>query len=101
MLDAQITWEMSVKKPRPERGIAFEPTTVQIDSSAAKALALNKQVSDRNNHIDLKYHFVKAAIASRIIHLIDVNSENNPADLLTKIIEIPTLLHLCQITRLI
>ncbi len=48
--------EMSVKEPWPENEVIYESTTVQIDSSAAKALALNKQVSARNKHIDLKYH---------------------------------------------
>ena len=54
----KLFWEMSVKEPWPEKGMYFEPTTVQIDSSSANSLALNKQVSSRNKPINLKYHFV-------------------------------------------
>ncbi len=72
----------------------FEPSTVQIDSSAAEALALNKQVSERNKHTDLKYHFVKAALKSKVIILKDVKPADNTADMLTKVLDLSTTLHL-------
>ncbi len=84
---------MSVKEIWPEKGMYFEATTVQIDKSAAKALALNKQVSVRNKHIDLKYHFVKAVMKSKIIILKDMKSADNTADMLTKVLDLPTTLH--------
>ncbi len=84
--------EMSTKVPWLERGTNFEPTTVQIDSSAAKALALNKQISDRIEHIDLKYHFVRAALKSKIIIVKDVKSANKTADMFTKVLDLPTAL---------
>ncbi len=87
---------MSFKEPWPERGMYFEPTTVRIDRSAAKALARNKQVSARNKHIDLKYHFVKAALKSKIITLKDVKSACNTPDIVTKVLDLPTTLHLSR-----
>ncbi len=71
---------------------------MQIDSIAAKALALSNQVSARMKHIGIKYHFVLAAIASGIIHLVDLKSDNNPAGMLTKIIYLPILLNSSQTT---
>ncbi len=87
---------MSIKELPPERGINFEPTTVKIDSSAAKVLALNKQVSAGDKHIDLKYHYVKAASKSNIIILKDVKSNNNTADMLPKVFDLPTILRLSR-----
>ena len=40
-------WEMSSKKPWPENEINLAPSIVSTDSLAAKALAMNKQVSAR------------------------------------------------------
>ena len=94
-------WEMSTKEPWPVNGLKLCPTTVLIDSSAGKALAENKQVTARNKHIDLKYRFVNAAITSKLIVLEDVASSENPADILTKILDLPTLGHLSQLIRLI
>ena len=79
----------------------IEPRTGQIDSSAAKALALNKQVSAKNKHIDVKYHFVKAALKSKIIILTVVKSADNTADMLTKVLDLPNTLHLSHEMRLI
>ncbi len=83
---------MSIKNPWLEKEVCYEATAVQIDSLAAKTLALNKHVCARNKHIDLKYYFEKAALASGIMQLVDMNSENNPPDMLTKIIDLSTVL---------
>ncbi len=92
---------MSAKNPWSKKDVSDEATAVQMDSSAAKALALNKRVSARNEHIDLKYHFVKATLVREMIYLVDVKSENNPAAILTKLLELPTILLLSQSIRLI
>ncbi len=84
---------MSVKEPWPQRGEHFKPMSVQIDSSAAKALAVNKQISAKNKHISIKFHFVKAALKSKIIILNNVKAADSTADMLTKVLNFPTTLH--------
>ncbi len=76
----------------PEKGINFEPRTVQVDSSAAEAHVLNKQVSAKSKHINLKYSFKKAALKIKMIFLKDLKSVNMTADLLTKALELPNTL---------
>ena len=94
-------WEMCNKEPWPVKGVKLGPTTVQIDSTAGKAFAENKQVTARNKHIDLKYRFVNLAITSKHMVLEYVASEMNPSDMLTKILDLPTLEHFSDLIRLI
>ncbi len=77
---------MAHEKPLPTKQIVFAATKVEIDNSAAQALAKNKQVSAKIKHIDLKHHFGKDAIKSGTIVLQDIASSENPADMLTKIL---------------
>ncbi len=63
---------------------------MRIDSSEAKALALNTQVSARNKHNEFKYHFVEAVLSSKILVSKDIRSANSTAELLTKVLIVPT-----------
>ena len=60
-----------------------------IDSTAAQCLATSSQVSAKNKHIDLKLHHVRELIENSVIHLVHVKPENQPADLLKKIMSPP------------
>ena len=93
--------EMVHKTPLPNNKVVLEATAIYIDSLAAKVLAQNKQVSARTKHIDLKYHFVKTALKNGKVVLHDVAPKDNPANMLTKVIDLPTLKHLCNIFQLV
>ena len=62
-----------------------------IDSTAAQYLATNSQVSAKNKQIDLKILHVRELIENSVVHLTNVSSENQPADLLKNIMLSPTL----------
>ncbi len=74
---------------------------MQIESTTAKALVLDKHVSVRNKLTEINYHFVKAALQRKVIIMKDVKSADNTDDILTKAVEIPTTLHLSREMRLI
>ena len=76
------------------------PTIISIDSSAALALAENKQASTRVKHIDLKFHFVKDALEAGQVSLFDVPTTENPADMLIKIMDPETLKDLSRLIGL-
>ncbi len=78
----------------------YVPTVVNTDSSASQALAMNKQASARTKHIDLKYHCAKDALEKGLGVLHEVISVENPAEMLTKIVELKTLKHLTRIIGL-
>ncbi len=61
---------------------------------------MNKQVSAKSKYIDLKCHYVKSAITSKIIVLSDVSSRDNPPDMLKKVLALPTLNYLCDTIHL-
>lgn len=54
-----------------------------MDRKAAETLAKNKKVTARNNYIDMNFHFVKAALSSRIVFLKHMGTHENPVDILT------------------
>lgn len=89
----KLYWDMIHKEPWPV-------SKVHIDSGVVKALALNKQVTVRNKQINLKHHVVKAAIGNGKVVLQKVDSKENPAEVLTKILDLPTLKHLSKIIQL-
>ncbi len=56
------------------------PTVLNIDRSAAKALATNEKASVRTKYIDLKYHYSKDALKKGLVVLHDVPSDENPVE---------------------
>ena len=47
----KLYWEVASKEPCREE-ISFEGSTLHIDSTAAKLIATNKEISARGKHID-------------------------------------------------
>ena len=85
-LDTQVLLGNRYQDPWPENQVTYEATPIYLDISGAQALYMNKRVSAKSKHIDLKYHYFKAALMCGIIVLRDVASKDNPADLLTKLL---------------
>ena len=84
-------------KPWQWKSIVYAPTVVNIDSSAAQALTMNKQTSVKTKHIDLKYHSVKNVFKRGIVILQVAIPTENSVDMLTKILDFKTLKHLTRI----
>lgn len=80
----EVIW---VKNVLQELGLAEfinEPFKVNVDNQGAISLANNRMTSRRSKHIDIKYHFVRDKVENGEIWLSYINSQCNPADLLTK-----------------
>lgn len=95
----KLFWEVAHVTPWID-GTSFEGTEVLMDSTAAKSLAINDQVSARNKHIDLKVHHVREETSKGVIHLSHVNTLDQPADLLTKVMAPQTLRRMVQLLKL-
>jgi hypothetical protein len=65
-------------------GHSTEPITINIDNMSADAIANNSKSSKRIKHIDIKYHYVREAIANKYITTNHCSSENMIADICTK-----------------
>lgn len=62
------------------------PPTIMIDNAAAEILATNPKHHERAKHIDIKFHFIRDYNRAKLIRLQHVASEDNIADLLTKVL---------------
>ena len=58
--------------------------TILVDSDSALKLAENPEFHKRSKHIDIIYHYTRAAIEENKIKLVSIPSNKNIADLLTK-----------------
>ena len=57
---------------------------LHCDSQSAIHLARNPVFHAKTKHIDVKYHFIRAVLEDKLIQLVKVHTDDNPADLLTK-----------------
>ena len=57
---------------------------IGVDNQGTIALAKNPIINQRSKHIDVRYHFLRDAVADCIVELYYVPSGDNVADVLTK-----------------
>ncbi|KAG7962752.1 hypothetical protein I3843_09G081300 [Carya illinoinensis] len=60
--------------------------TVYCDSQSAIHLAKNQVYHSRTKHIDVRFHFVREILEEGDILLQKIGTEDNPADMLTKVV---------------
>ena len=60
------------------------PTRVLIDNKSARQLAENPVHHQRSKHIDIKFHWIRDMVAAGTVQLVDVPTEDQRADFLTK-----------------
>lgn len=73
-----------------ELGIKQETVEVYCDSSSAIYLSKNPGHHEKTKHIDIKLHFIRNVISKGVIRMMKVHTDNNPANMLTKVI--PTIM---------
>jgi hypothetical protein len=67
-------------------GFSQEYVNVYYDSQIAIHLAKNQVHHARTKHIDIRFHFIREIIGNGEISLQKVDTKDNPADMLTKIL---------------
>ena len=67
-------------------GLHQDCVNLHCDSQSALHLAMNQVMDGRTKHIDVRYHFIREAIADGKIELVKIDGKLNPADSLTKVI---------------
>jgi hypothetical protein len=65
------------------------------DSQNAIHLATNQIMDSRIKHIDIRYHFLRHAIAEKIFELVKIDGKLNPADAFTKMIPLESFQRHC------
>ena len=65
-------------------GITVEMPTLHCDSQSVIMLAKNPVFHAKTKHIDVKYHFIRDMLEDKLLDLVKVHTDGNPADLMTK-----------------
>ncbi|KAL3641556.1 hypothetical protein CASFOL_012371 [Castilleja foliolosa] len=60
--------------------------TVYCDNQSALHLSKNPMFHERSKHIDVRLHFIRDVIERKEVHMEKVGTEDNPADMLTKVL---------------
>ena len=58
--------------------------TLHCDSQSAIMLAKNPVFHAKTKHIAVRYHFIRDVVEDKLMELVKVHTDDNPADLLTK-----------------
>ena len=64
----------------------MKPTILYEDNQGAKALAESMVISRRSRHIKVRYHYVRQALQEGIVTFDYVNTDDQIADCLTKVL---------------
>ena len=67
-------------------GFKQQEVTIYCDSQSAIHLAKNQVYHSRTKHIDVRFHFVREILEEDDIKLQKIGTEDNPADMLTKVV---------------
>ncbi|GJT30516.1 hypothetical protein Tco_0910791 [Tanacetum coccineum] len=78
---AQILWIRSQLK---DYGFDFNKIPLYFDNKSAIALCCNNVQHSRSKHIDIRHHFIREQVENRVVELYFVETNYQPADILTK-----------------
>jgi hypothetical protein len=67
-----------------ELGYSLQPVPICGDNQGSIFIASNPVTEKRSKHIDIRYHYVREVINHGLIKIYFIDSDENPADLLTK-----------------
>ena len=70
------------------------PITIYSDNQSAAALTRSNSYHPRTKHIDVRHHFIKDLVRNNIIQLEYISTEDQLADILTKVMNKATLVSL-------
>ena len=65
-------------------GLQFLDTPIFYDNDVAIQIVKNPVQHSKTKHIDIKIHFIRDCYERKLIHLAQVHTDNNVADLFTK-----------------
>jgi hypothetical protein len=78
---SQVLW---IQHQLADYGLNFLDTPIYCDNSAAVKIVKNPVEHSRVKHVDIKVHFIRDCFERKLIHVEQVLSDDNTADLFTK-----------------
>ena len=86
----ELIW---LKRLTTEMRLNCEPTTLFMDNQSAIRLVKNPEFHKRTKHIDVMYHFIREKFRGGFFELSYVPTENQVADIFTKVLGSEKLQH--------
>ena len=84
-----------------ELGMVQECISVMCDSQSVMHLSKNQMYHERTKHIDVRLHFVRDFIAQRLVKIEKVSSEDNAANMMTKVVTLSKFKHCMDLVGVI
>ncbi|KAL4568024.1 hypothetical protein LXL04_023624 [Taraxacum kok-saghyz] len=78
---SQVIW---MQHQLLDYGLDYLNTAIFCDNDAAIQITKNPVQHSKTKHIDIKVHFIRDCYERGLIHLVQVHTDNNVADLFTK-----------------
>jgi hypothetical protein len=66
------------------------PVAVHVDNQGSIAIGTNEIHNRRTKHIDVRYFFTRELVDDKKVDIVYINTKDNPADPLTKLLTAPT-----------
>jgi len=82
-------------------GVNQEKVEVHSDSQSAIHLAKNQVHHARTKHIDVRYHFVRDVVNEGVIIIHKIDTAENPADMLTKVVGVAKFNHCLNLVNIV
>ena len=67
-------------------GLKQDGYVVNCDSQSAIDLSKNSMYHSRSKHIEVRYNWLRLVIEQQIFELEKIHTDENPADMLTKVV---------------
>ena len=91
-------WVMGILR---DFGICQKAVTVHCDSSSAISLTKHQVFHERSKHIDVRLHFVRDEVNKGEVKIQKVGTEDNPADMLTKVLPVSKYAHCLDLVAVV
>lgn len=77
---------MWMKKFIQELGQNQEGYVLYCDNQSAIHLSKNSTFHSKSKHIDVRYHWIRDVLESKLLHVEKIHTNNNRADMMTKVL---------------
>ena len=77
----QVVWMHTLMG---ELGYHLKPVLICGDNQDSIFITSNPVTEKQSKHIDIHYHYIREVVEQKFMEIFFINSDKNPADLLTK-----------------
>nr|GFB01916.1 hypothetical protein [Tanacetum cinerariifolium] len=81
----QVLW---IQNQMLDYGFNFMITKIYIDNESTICIVKNLVFHFKTKHIEIRHHFIRDAYEKKLIHVLKIHTDENVADVLTKVFDV-------------